>query len=267
MVVEIIKQGFMTIAQSFGNFQGTGLMFILFLTSVLYVAYSRKDSRIKDLFVKYPLYVLAVFFCPAWYVYIYYASDYEILYRILWLLPIGIILCYVLVDLVYRAPEKHQPLCFVIAVLFIILSGKYIYSSEFFSPAENEYHVPDIVVELCEEIKVEGREIRVAVPDELISYVKQYSAVVCLPYGRDTIMGYNYDISDLRDILETDVIDTAALAVEMRGMDTPYLLVKNDRKFSESLSDYNFVYVTSYGEYDMYLDDEAYTGIDYINYR
>jgi len=267
MVKEIIIRGFTAITDSYREFQGKGLMVTLFLVAVVFMAYSRRDKYLKDMFVKYSIYVLAVFFVPIWYVYIYYKSDYEILYRILWLLPMGVVICYVLTETLFKLPEKIRPLGFIGALALLMLCGRLVYVNGYFTPAQNEYHIPDSVVEICEEVNVDGREIRVAVPDELLSYVRQYTTTVYLPYGRETIMGEYGGVNELRDILNADVIDTPVAVEGLREYDTPYLVVRNDARFSESLSDFGFVYVTSFDIYDMYLDSEAYIGIDYINYR
>ena len=268
MIGDILINGYKTVNGSFKAFQGNGLIVIFFLVAVLFIAFSRRDRFIKDVFVKFPVYVLIVFFLPIWYVYINFKEDYEILYRILWLLPMGVVICYVFVEVIHKLDEKMRPIAFLAAVLLLVVSGEFMYTSEYFSRAENEYHVPDAVVNICDEIEVEGREIRVIVPDELLSYVRQYSSTVCLPYGRETLMGLYTDyVEEIKDYFDAEIIDTPKAVDALRNNDTPYVVVRNDAKFSESLADYGFVYVTSFDDYDMYLDSEAYIGVDYINYR
>lgn len=265
MITDIITKGFNAVIESFVEFQGTGLIVTLFLASLLFICYGSKEQFFKDIFVKYSLFVLIIFFLPIWYVYIYFKSDYEILYRILWLLPIGIVVCYTLVELVYKIPEKFRTAAFIVAVVMIVICGDYVYSVEYFSKAENEYHVPDVVIDICKEVEVEGKEISIAVPDELLSYVRQYSATVFMPYGRDTIMGLNPGISYLQVLLNEEVINTPEMVHELRDSWTPYLIVRSDAKFTESLAEYGLVYVTSFDNYDMYLDSDTNIGLDYLN--
>lgn len=267
MIGEIITKGFTAVTNSFSDFQGSGLIFIVFLCCVLFISFGSYDRTIKDIFVKYPIYVLIMFFIPIWYVYVYLASDYEILYRILWLLPIGMVVCFTFVEIIFRLPEKIRPAGFAVAVVLLVISGEYTYGNEYFSLAENIYHVPQVVVDICDEAEVEGREIRISVPDELLSYVRQYSDTVWLPYGRESLIGFDPGNTELRDMLAEPIIDTAQVVDELRYYETPYLIVRDDTRFSESLSDYDFVYVTSFENYDMYLDNDAYIGIDMIDYR
>jgi len=263
MIWDIIKNGFEATISSFKNFQGSGLILILFLIAVMYIGFSGKQKYLKDAFVKYPVYVLVLFFCPVWYVYVYLFEDYEILYRILWLLPLGVVICYVFVDIILSLNEKVRGIAFVLCVVILVISGEYTYSNDYFTLAENEYHVPDTVVKICDEIRVEGREIRAAFPDEFIFYVRQYTPDVCLPYGREMFMGFGSWQNELQAVVNADVIDSEQCAFYLRDFETPYLIVSSSKKFTENISAYDFVYVTSIDGYDIYLDNNAYIGTDF----
>ena len=56
--------------------------------------------------------------------------------------------------------------------VLVMLSGSFIYSNEFFNRAENLYHVPQSVVDICDAIEVEGREVMAVFPAELLQYVR-----------------------------------------------------------------------------------------------
>ena len=75
--------------------------------------------------------------------------------------------------------------------MVLMISGKLVYSSPLFSRAENTYHIPQVVVDICDAIEVEGREVMAAFPDEFLLYVRQYSPVICMPYGRESLEYYN----------------------------------------------------------------------------
>ena len=93
----------------------------------------------------------------------------------------------------------------------LAVSGSLIYSSPLFSKAENLYHVPDSVVHICDAINVPGREVMAAFPLDLVPYVRQYSAFVCMPYGREmTVDRWNYH-DPLCDALEQDPVDLEVL--------------------------------------------------------
>lgn len=262
-VFECIK----SILNIFRDFSGDGYMLVLLLMAIALLCVTEKDSRIKTFTVQYPLYVLLVFFCPIWWLYIYFVHNEEILYRILWLLPIGIIIVYALVEVAFRLEGRKRFIAFLLSIVLIISSGKYIYRSFIFTPAENEYHISDTVVKICDEITIPGREIQCCFPDELVTYVRQYTPYVYMPYGRGVLFDYYEYEDELRAIMNSDPIDAKKATETLRDLNTPYLVVSEDKGFTESLSTYGFIYVTTIDGYEIFLDNEAYLGLDFVDYR
>lgn len=68
----------------------------------------------------------------------------------------------------------------VLAIL-IMVSGNYVYDDVFFREAENQYHVPETVVDICDAIRVEGREVLALFPADMVQYVRQYDPTICMP--------------------------------------------------------------------------------------
>jgi len=146
-------------------------------------------------------------------------------------------------------------------VLIIMISGKYIYSNPHFSKAENSYHVPQDVVDICDDIRIEGREIRACFPIERIQYVRQYSPYVCLAYGRTVLLGDGFnEYTNVENYLGDEVLNTEALINELRHYDNHYLILTKDRKMTESPDTYGYRFVKTYGDYNLYLDENAYLG-------
>ena len=244
------------------SFTGSGFLFVLLLASILFLGFRLKKSAQKCMTVWLPVYVLLIFFCPLWIIYINRAGDGEILYRVLWMIPFAVIVCFALVEAVFMVPKKYRAVSFVAAVAVIMISGRYIYSNKHFTKAENQYHVPQAVVDICDDIMVEGREVRACFPIEYIQYVRQYSPYVCLSFGRTVLLGNGFnDYSDAEQFLYEEVIDTKGFTEELRKSDTHYLILEKEREMTESLDKYGFNYVRSYGDYNLYLDENAYLGM------
>lgn len=259
-------QGYLKVLDAFKTFEGSGLLVTIALVCVMWIGFFSHNDDMKKLLTKYSAFVLIIFFCPIWGVYAMFKSDYEIIYRILWLFPIALLISYVFTEIITKFSDLKRTLIFVFAVLLIIISGEYVYKSPYFSKAENEYHVPETVVKICDEIIVPGREIQAAFPDELMVYVRQYTPYVCMPYGRDTLFEYATDRDELKASLAADIIDTEYALGLLRATGTPYLIVNENKRFTDSLSDYGFVYVTSVDGYDIYLDNSAYLGLDFVDF-
>ena len=244
------------------GFSGSGSLFVLLLASLLFLGFRLKKSSEKTMTVWFPLYALAVFFSPLWIVYINKAEDGEILYRVLWMVPFAVIVCFALIEAVFMVPKKYRTVSFFAAAAVIMVSGRYIYANTQFTKADNQYHIPQEVVDICDDIKVEGREVRACFPIEHIQYVRQYSPYVCLAYGRTVLLGAGFNhYSKAEQFLKKEVIDMQGFTKELRRVDTHYLVLEKERKTTESPETYGFRYVNTYGDYNLYVDENAYLGL------
>ena len=176
------------ILQLYRDYTGTGMLAGVFIVAVGALVYLEKDKDRRVLLVLMPILVFMLFLFPllAWAVNRY--AETEIYYRFLWLLPVTIVIAYVGTKLLlfvrgWRRIAGALLLCGIISVC-----GDYVYDNEYFSKAENAYHVPQVVVDICDEIVIEGREVRAVFPANLVQYVRQYSPYVCLAFGRDVIV-------------------------------------------------------------------------------
>ncbi len=250
------------------QFSGSGTYFTLLLICLLYFLFSLKDER-RAALLYFPASVLFVYFCPAWCIYIKLRDDGGILYRILWLIPFGVIICFVLIELIYKLPKKARGFSFAVAVLIIMTGGSYVYSNPIVSKAENPYHMPKQVVEICDEIIVEGREVACCFPPEFIQYVRQYTPYVRQPLGRDFQLYGLEIISQYKDIwclYNDEAVDVDTAAPLLKNLGIQYLVLSQDKGIKGSLADYHFYYAFSVDGYDVYLDNDAYLGIDYVNF-
>lgn len=232
--------------QTFRNYMGTGLILILFLLALVYLFLfeDRKPRRI--LFVYLPILVLLLFFNPL-FVRLYVSLDGEETYfRICWLLPYLIVLPYTVVLLAEKQRGKMAVCTALAAAALFAVSGKPVYSNPLYSRAENMYHVPNSVVHICDAIEVPGREVRAVFPAELLLYVRQYSPIVCMPYGRDVFMGV-YD--EMYEIMESDEIDLERLL---------YLTVQRECHFIVFREDAEFVGEIAGPDLELYLETDGY---------
>jgi len=244
------------------KYMGTGMLFQLLLASVMYLGFCMKKSADKSALIWFPVYALLIYFCPIWVVYMHLRSDSEILYRLLWMIPVAVVVCYAAVEYIYRFSAKRQVVAILMVIVLFVLSGKYIYANKQYKRAENAYHVPQVVIDICDEIVVPGREIGACFPVELVQYVRQYTAFVCQPYGRDSLIwGLYYDeVSGVGEILSEEVIDTDALVSELRLCKIPYLILDKEAELTVNLSEYDFEIFKEVDNYIVYLDTKAYIG-------
>lgn len=257
-----------TITENLKDFSGTGLLVVLLAIALIFLSLWLEKGPKKVATVWMPIFVLAVYFCPVWYFYISRRDDSEILYRVLWMIPFSVITCYAFVEAIFALPQKKRVYGFAAAILLIVLSGQYLYTNPQFKKAENIYHVPQVLVDICDELKVEGREIRVCMPLEYVQATRQYCPNICQTYGRAVLMLNGIDLSsDIIDYLESDIVDVNSTVSELRRTSTHYIVISDEKILSEPFEDFNYSYVKNIGGYDIYLDNDAYLGLDFENFQ
>ena len=238
----------------FRLYMGTGLIVIFFLAAVVYLLFTEKRKPIRILFVYMPVAVLVIFFNPLVTKLVYDYADNEIYYRILWLLPVTLVIAFAVAELYGKLSEKRRFPFAIVAAVLIVVSGSYIYNNGFYRKAENRYHVPQSVVEICDAIEVEGREVMAVFPEELLQYVRQYSPVVCMPYGREiTVDRWNYAL-EIYDVMEAEVIDAKRLSELARIHACAYIILPEEKEVDGDLNDYLFADFGAVEGYVIYKD-------------
>ena len=238
----------------FRNYMGTGLIIIWFFISVIYLFAVEKRKHIRILFLYVPIIVLLFFFNPLFARLVYSYADDEIYYRILWLLPVTIVNGYAAAVLFGQMKGRARYLLGVCLGAIVIVSGSFIYNNPYFHRAENLYHVPQSVVEICDAIEVEGREVTAVFPARLLQYVRQYSPVICMPYGREIIVERWNHLNELYDIMGSEEIDAAALSAQAKAQMCHYVILAEEKRINGSLEEYGYTVFDTIRGYVIYRD-------------
>ena len=246
----------------FREYMGTGLIVMWFLVSLVYLFLKEERKQIRILFVYVPIVLLLLFFNPWLSMLISVYMGDEIYYRILWLLPMTVVIAYACTMIYGRLVGKKRSAFAVLAVFLTIASGKWIYSNTFFARAENLYHVPDSVVHICDAIEIPGREVTAVFPLDMVQYVRQYSPVVCMPYGREIIVkkwnewAIQNPLCDAMEAEQTSALELCSLAREQSCI---YIVLPMEKVIRGSMQDGGyelFVEMDGYRVYkDMYFVD------------
>lgn len=238
----------------FQEYMGTGLIMIWFLVSLLYLWLTEKRKHIRVMFLYVPFVLLLVFFNPLVAKVVSSMADGEIYYRILWLLPVTPVTAFGTVSFCGKLSGRKKYVGITVGLVVFMVSGSLIYRNPFFQRAENAYHVPQSVVDICDAIEVPGREVMAAFPGELLQYVRQYSNVVCMPYGRDIVVSKWTVQNDLYDVMEQDVIDAQELAARARGESCAYVILSEDKELTGKMEDWQFEEFSRIDGYAIYKD-------------
>ena len=245
----------------FESYMGTGLITVFFLVMVIYLYFVEKDKAKRILFIYMPAGLLLLYFNPLFCNLVYGFIGDEIYYRILWLMPVTIVLAYGIITLYRKCRGRCRQLVLIGAAVGVMLSGSLIYTNENFKKAENAYHIPQTVVEICDSIKVEGREVMAVFPMEMLQYVRQYSAYICMPYGREMTIdrwGFYYE---LFLVMEADVLVVEKMAELAKEDGCHYIIIKSDKELLGNMEEFDYELFDRIGGYDIYIDRSIYIGL------
>ncbi len=244
--------------ETFQKYSGSGLMLCWFIVAWLYLFVTEKEKDRRIMFVYVPPIVLLFFFNPLFYKIFGGVSDEAIYFRFLWLLPISLVLAYSVIKICMQLKGMQRKTFAVIAIFLVMVSGRLVYLNPLFSRAENPYHVPQEVVHICDAIEVEGREVMALFPDEFLLYVRQYSPMVCIPYGREFIGG---DYNELGLLMREDVIDVERMVSLVERYTCHYIIFHEEKVLKGDLEEYGYVLFDVIDGYKIYLDTKLYLGL------
>lgn len=245
----------------FQEYMGNGLIVGWFLIALIYLLLKEKRKHIRILIAYVPIILLLLFFNPLFAKVLYAFMGDEIYYRILWLIPITVVIAYAAVHLYGTLKGRFRITFACVCGVLLVISGSNIYSNPYFGKAENLYHVPQSVVDICDAIEVEGREVMAVFPSRMLQYVRQYSPVVCMPYGREQTVYRWYVYDELYQVMEAEVVDIPRLAELAKERLCHYIILPEDRKLQGDLLNYDYILFDTIDGYDIYQDMTIYIGL------
>lgn len=250
------------ILEDFKNYSGNGLAVALFAAAFLYLLFTEKDKAKRTVLLYVPFVTVVLFFCPLFANIIFGYLDEETYYRILWLVPMTVVIAYAGIRLIGNLKQAWMKgLAFLLACGLIICTGDYVYDNPYFAPAENRFHVPQTVALVCDAIIVEGREVRAAVPSEMLPYVRQYTANICLPYGREIMMDGWSDGIPFFVAMEAETVDCETVARMAAEQECHYVILHETKPLKGTFEENGYHYVETVAGYRIYLQDGAYLGL------
>lgn len=232
------------------EYTGSGFLTILYLLTLLYLWMSEKNPTVRTIFVYGASVIQILFFIPLFY-YGYQILDEGTYYRILWILPMTITIAYGAVKILGRYPAGSV----VFGFLMIMICGKYVYSNPYITKAENVYHIPQEVIEVCDVIMPEDDEERVKgiFPDELIHFVRQYSTRIQMVYGRDYLApDWIYGDHPVRVVMNQEEIRVSELVRLATEEKCQYIILERNKKLIGDFEKFKVIKIDETANYNIY---------------
>ena len=128
------------------------------------------------------------------------------------------------------------------------------------SVAENMYHIPQYVIDVCDVIapKEGEQRVRAVFPSELVHFVRQYDTDILMPYGREMLATqWDYYNAVYEAYEKPEVINAEDLLEATRQSKCLYIVLRTDRKVDVNLVTMGLKLVDTIGDYLIYLDPEV----------
>lgn len=241
-------------------FFGNPFVAVLLVASALYIAICEKDLKKRIVLGILPLVILAGFLLPITKI-VYVAAFSEgsdTYYRVLWLVPMYVVIGYAVCRMAFSFGKKWQQRVALVAALAVIaVTGSLVYLNQYVSVAENAYHIPQNVIDICDEIAPKEGEprVRAAFPSELVHFVRQYDTDILMPFGREMVVTqWDYYNQVYEAMEKPEVIDAEALLEATRATKCSYIVLAQDRKIDGDLVDMGLLVLKKVDKYVVYVD-------------
>jgi len=244
-------------------YSGNGTFMLMFSLSLVYLWAFEKDKVKKALLVFMPLTLIILFVFPLFSnIFIKRFDEEGTYYRFLWLVPTGIVSSYTVFSILDRFKKKAiQIIAFTALIVCIMIGGVYMYEAPCFTKAENEYQLPQCVVDMCDDMRIlKDREYEAVFPDEILQYPRQYTAFITMPYGFEMLQFQTGQHEDLHDEMIKDTLDVQKLTGLCEDKNIHYIVINNNKSLDGRFEDYNYEHVGSYGDYEMYKSTVMFYG-------
>ena len=255
------------------NYGGTGFLLLLYVIALGYLLIREKNKYVRSIFVYAPMLLIFGFLFPvSRKLYVAVLNEGNTYYRVLWLLPVSITLAYTECSVIYRLGKRFERNArwisyagALVGVAVIMLAGKYVYNSPHISKAENAYHLPQEVIDICDTIEANEGEISynyATFPGDLVYYVRQYRTDIGLSYGRDMvepIWGYGIWNEAYMAIEGTDEIKAEELVeITRRFPDearaSRFIILRDSKPIDQPLDELGLTFLGQFGQYKLYED-------------
>jgi hypothetical protein len=219
-----------------------------------------KDKNIKAVLVYLSAALAVTFICPV-YAMAGMKIDQDIYYRVLWALPIGVLVCYSAVKLMVRFRNIiAKVLVFVLTILIICINGDLVYTKSLHFKSVNAYHLPQVVIDVADAVKLDKYKPSVVFPAELLPFIRQYSAEFYTPYGRNILESSWTFHNELYDAMEGDSgsYDIKEVARCARNESCAFVVLSSIKEMNGSMEDEGYFLLNFVQGYYIYMDYNYY---------
>lgn len=262
------------IQSMYNSYNGTGMHMALFFACLVYWMVQKKDKEKRYLFLGYSLLFFFICFCPvtAKIIQKLLGNGENVYWRMFWLLPTAIITAYTAVVILMHMEEKGKRYLLLCMMLVVVaLTGTNVYNTTIFDRKQNNYKLPQDVVDICEMIEQDADEQgiqrkKLITVNDLVGFIRQYDASIEMPYGNEAKKGNKTETNNAGQIfriMSSENKNWEALAWYAAMEDCNYLAYPTDEAVANVLTSLGYEKVGNNAAYSVYrrtLKKKAYKG-------
>ena len=245
-----------TVLEDIILYNNSSFLLPLFLITLLFLWVSEKEKSLRIVLLYIAAALLAVFVCP-FYAWVGMRIDKDVYYRVLWSMPMGAAVCYSAVKIMAGFKGfARRALVFLLTLIVICINGDLVYTKTLHFKAVNAYHMPQQAIDVADALKLENYKPIAVLPAELLPFIRQYSADIFTPYGRN-ILEPAWEFSNkLYDAMEGDsaYYDAEKIAECARGEHCMYVVLSCAKKIRGSMEEQNYFLLNFVQGYYIYMD-------------
>lgn len=228
--------------------------------AILYLWIMEDKKGILMVLAAVPSVIMALFLFPA---FAFVASNYflegGVYYRILWLIPLSMITAYAFTRTISRLGDRKKRLVTMgLFTVLIVGAGQLVYLNPLISPSQNPYQLPQSVINAADIMHVEGRDVKAALPAEMLQFIRQYDPSIQLAYGRDALVD-GWGSNNLHDALEEPFIRSYAITDAAKAQFVDYIVIRTGTTVvgTNPIEQYEFTFIAETDGYDIYIFDRS----------
>ena len=229
-IVDLFWEGISIIKQAISWYKGSGKLLELFLIMLVLLLILSEKNSFERRIAGYTILSIVVLCNPFVAVILKKIALETVYWRTLWILPMSVDII-VAITLILKK-IRWRWLKILLSIIFLgtfSIIGKPVITNENYQDTENKYKIPNEVIKVADIILNDSRrEVKVIAPEEISTWIREYSAEIILQYGRGYIYGYNgwnAENDYLQSILNAEVIDLPKLDEVVRLWGYEYLVL------------------------------------------
>lgn len=256
-----MREIFLSIWEDIALYNNHRYLIPIFLVALLFLWGLERNKTVRRVYVYAVTALIIVFLCPL-YAKIAFLVDEEIYYRVWWIIPMGVIICYSFVKVMFLTKNIwKRAVVLLFAVVIIVWNGRLVYTNSIHFKSANAYHLPEFVIHVGDYVTSECENPSVIFTVELLPFIRQYKSGIMTPFTR-FYFGELGEMSDpLYLALKAEVYEIETIVNGAKEHSSLYVVLSSFKQKDADILSYGYELVYETDGYEIYRDEAIYNAL------